>query len=90
MKLNQRTTGLVERKKYCTESPDIVLIGRPHADVFHIDKLIIPKIDVLVKFMLHDDKFCIMYNDGNNLEPKVVIYNINLLICTKKLSDVDE
>ena len=40
--------------------------------------------------MLHDDKFCIMYNDGNNLEPKVVIYNINLLICTKKLSDVDE
>ena len=35
-------TGLVERRKYCAESPDIVLIDRPHADVFHIDKLIPP------------------------------------------------
>ena len=66
-------TGLVERRKYCAESPDIVLIGRPHADVFHIDKLIPPGIDVSVKIMLNDDKFCIMSSDGDNLGPKVVI-----------------
>ena len=32
-------TGLVERRKYCAESSDIVLIGRLHADVFHIRHL---------------------------------------------------
>ena len=41
--------GLVDRKKYCAESPEIVLIGRPHVDVFHIDKLIPPGIDVAIK-----------------------------------------
>ena len=49
-------TGLVERRKYCAESPDIFLIGRPHADVFHIDKLIPPGIDMSVKFMPNNDK----------------------------------
>ena len=32
-------TGLVEHRKYCAESPDIVLIGRPHADVFHRESM---------------------------------------------------
>ena len=80
-------TGLVERRKYCAESPDIVLIGRPHADVFHIDKLIPPGIDMSVKFMPNDDKFCIMSSDGDNLGPKLVIDDMNLIICTKQLFD---
>ena len=33
-------TELVERRKYCAESQDIVLIGSQHADVFDIDELI--------------------------------------------------
>ena len=60
-------TGLVERRKYCAESPDIVIIGRPHVDVFHIYKLIPSEIDVSVKFMPNDDKCCIMSSDGDNL-----------------------
>ena len=83
-------TGLVERRKYFAESPDIVLIGRPHADVFHIDKLIPPGIDMSVKFMPNDDKFCIMSSDGDNLGPKVVIDDMNLIICTKQLLDAAE
>ena len=35
--------GLLEREEYCAESPEVVLIGRPHMDVFHIDKLIPPE-----------------------------------------------
>ena len=83
-------TGLVERRKYCAESPDIVLIGRPHSDVFHIDKLIPAKIDVSVKLMPNDDKFCIMSCDGDNLKPTVVIDDMILIICTKQLSDAPE
>ena len=83
-------TGLVERRKYCVESLDIVLICRPHADVFHIDKLILPEIDVSVKFMPNDDKFCTMSSDGDNIGPKVVIDDMNLIICTKQLSDAAE
>ena len=83
-------TGLVERKNYCTESPDIVLIRRLHADVFHIDKLIPPGIDMSVKFMLNDDKFFIMSSNRDNLGPKVVIVNMILVICTKQLCDAAE
>ena len=61
--------GLVERKKYCVNSPDIVLIGRPHTDVFHIYKLIPPGIDVSIKLMPNDYKFLIMCGDGDNLGP---------------------
>ena len=58
--------------------------------MFHIDKFIPPGIDVSVKFMPNDDKFCIMSNDGHNLGPKLVIDDMNLIICTKQLSDAAE
>ena len=91
MKLNQRTTqDLSNAKTFCSESPDIVLIGRPHADVLYIDMLIPPRIDMSVKFMPNDDKFCIMSSDGDNLGLKVVIDDMNLMICTKQLSDAAE
>ena len=83
-------TGLVERRKYCAESSNIVLISRPHADVLHIDKLIPPGIDVSVKCMPNDDKFCILSSDGDNLGLKVVIDDMNIIICTKQLSDAAE
>ena len=83
-------TGLVERRKYCAESPHIVLIGRPHAKVYHIDKLIPPVIDVSVKCMSNDYKFYIMSDEGDNLGPIVVIDDMNLIICTKQLSDAAE
>ena len=83
-------TGLVERRKYCAESPDIILIGRPHADVFHIDKLIPPGIDMSIKFMPHDDKFIFMSAEGANFGPKLVIKEMNLIIHTKQLSDSTE
>ena len=86
----KENTGLVERRKYCAKSPDIVLIGRLHADVFHIDKLIPPGIDMSVKFMLNDDKFCIISSVGDHLGQKVVIDALNLIICTKQLSDPSE
>ena len=82
--------GLVEREKYCAESPEIVLIGRPHVDVFHIDKLIPPGIDVAIKFMPNDDKFLFMSADGDNLGLKVVIKEINLNVATKQMSDATE
>ena len=82
----RNNTGLVKRRQYFAESLDIVLIGFPHADVFHIDKLISPGNDVSVKFMPKNDKFWIISSYGDNLGPKVVIDNMNLIICTKKLS----
>ena len=83
-------TGLVERRKYCADSQEIVLIGRPHLDVFHIDKLIPPGIDMTIKFMPNDDKFIIMSSDADNLGPKVVIKDMSLIIRTKQLSDATE
>ena len=82
--------GLVEREKYCAESPEIVLIGRPHVDVLDIDKLIPPGIDVAIKFMSNDDKFLFMSADKNNLKPKVVIKEMNLNVAIKQMSHATE
>ena len=75
--------GLLKREKYCAESPEVVVIGRPHMDVFQIDKLIQPGIDVAIKFMPNDDKFIFMTGDGDNPGPKIVIKDMNLIIATK-------
>jgi hypothetical protein len=82
--------GLLARQKYCAESPEFVLIGRPHVDVFHIDKLIPPGIDMSVKFLPNDDKFIFMSTEGNNFGPKIVIKEMNLIVHTKQLSDATE
>ena len=82
--------GLVSRQKYCVESPEFVLIGRPHVDVFHIDKLIPPGIDMSIKFLPNDDKFILMSSEGAGFGPKVVIKEMNLIIHTKQLSDSTE
>ena len=79
--------GFLKREKYCAESPEVVLIGRPNMDVFHIDKLVSPGIDVAIKFMPNDDKFIFMTGDGDNLGP---IKDINLIIATKQMSDATE
>ena len=82
--------GLVARQKYCAESPDIVLIGRPHVDMFHIDKLLPPGIDMSIKFLPNDDRFIFMSTEGGNFGPKMVIKEMNLIIHTKQLSDATE
>lgn len=82
--------GLVARQKYCSESPEFVLIGRPHLDVFHIDKLIPPGIDMSLKFLPNDDKFIFMSTEGANFGPKIVIKEMQLIIHTKQLSDATE
>ena len=82
--------GLVARQKYCAESPDIILIGRPHVDMFHIDKLIPPGIDMSMKFLPNDDKFIFMTTEGATFAPKLVIKEMNLIIHTKQLSDATE
>ena len=55
--------------------------------MFHIDKLISPEIDVSVKFMPNNKKFCIMSSYGDNLGPQVIIDDMNLIICIKQLFD---
>ena len=59
-------------------------------DVFHIEKLIPPGIDEAIKFMPNDDKFNFMTCDGDNLEPKVVIKDMNFMVATKQMFDATE
>ena len=82
--------GLVARRKYCADSSEFVLIGRPHVDMFHIDKLIPPGIDMSIKFLPNDDKFILMTTEGANFGPKVVIKEMSLIIHTKQLSNSTE
>ena len=67
-----------------------MLIGRLHVIVFQIDKLIPPGIDVTIKFIPNYDKFRFMSAGKDNLKPKVVIKEINLIVATKQMSDATE
>ena len=87
---SKNNTGLFERNKYCVNSPDIVLIGCPHSDAFHIEKSISLGIDVSIKFLPNDNKFGCMCSDADNLRPIVIIEDMNLIICTKQLSDASK
>lgn len=82
--------GLVERKTYATDSAEVELIGRPHVDIFHCDKLIPPGIDMSVKCIPNDDKFVLMCGDAANLGPKIVIKDVALIIHTKQMNDATE
>ena len=82
-------TNLVERTNYFVNSIDIVLNYRLHANAFYIDKLIPPRFDVSKKMSNHA-KFVLMCSDDENLETKVIIDDINLIICNKQMSNVTE
>ena len=80
----------LSNEKSTAPSPKIVLIGRFHVDMFYINKLIPPGIDVAIKFIPHDDQFLFMSADADHLGPKVVIKKMNIIVAIKQMLDATD
>ena len=82
--------GLKARAATFARSTLVELIGRPHLDVFHQERLIFPNIDLHIKLIPSPNDFVCKSAApaANALQEnyKVVIQSANLIIRTKKLT----
>ena len=82
--------GLRERAAWFTESRVVTLIGRPHLDLFHQDKLIPSNIDLKLKLIPNNNGFLLKTpaptDDHPQLNFKVQIMSARLFVRTKEIS----
>ena len=79
--------GLVERRKYAADSAEFILEGRLHADIFHMEKLIPPGVNIHIKLIPNDDRFVLMSDDAVALAPKVEIKEAMFILQQKQMSE---
>ena len=79
--------GLVARKDYCAASPKVEMVGRPHLDLFHQDKLIPPGVDLALKLLPADNAFALISHD---IKPKIKIHDVTFIVRTKQLTESAE
>ena len=68
-------SGLAKRAAWVFESHVFEVVGRPHLDLFHQNKLIPPGINMLIRFILANDTFVIKTTDAQYLCNSSAIYN---------------
>ena len=82
-------SGLNARAATFARSTVVELIGRPHADVFHQDRLIPPNIDLYIQLMPSPInivcKSAAPAQGGAQENYKLVIQSVNLIIHTMQL-----
>jgi len=82
--VDTRNSGLVERRKFTTESKTVDMIGRIHADMFFQSRYLLNKVDVKIKLTRSRDEFCTMSAATDASKVKVV--SSILLVRKVKLS----
>ena len=82
--------GLNARAATLARSTLVELIGRPHLDVFHQERLIPPNIDLHIKLIPSPNDFvcksAALVGNAQQENYKLVIQSANLIIRTKKLT----
>ena len=83
--------GLKDRATRFATSTVVELVGRPHLDIFHQNRLIPPGTALRIKFIPSSNQFvCISPPPADNAQQeqfKVAIQNVSFMIRTKKLSE---
>ena len=65
-------TGLVERRRYISESRVVEMMGRLHVDLFLQDRCLLNGVSVMIRLVHSKDAFSLM-DDGQNPDDKVQI-----------------
>ena len=82
--------GLHERAAWFTQSRVVTLIGRPHLDLFHQEKLIPSNMDFKLKFTPNTSSFLLKSPAPQNQDPqinyKIQITSARLFVRTKEIS----
>ncbi|KAF0155389.1 MAG: hypothetical protein FD188_3140 [Ignavibacteria bacterium] len=83
-------TGLTARTRWFALSNVVTLIGRPHLDLFHQEKLIPPGIDMKLRFIPNSNTFLLKTAAPADADPQVMyklhIESAKLFIRTKEIS----
>ena len=70
--VDMRNSGLVERKKFTTQSKTVDMIGRIHADMFFQSRYLLNEVDVKIKLTRSRDEFCTMSAAADTSKVKMV------------------
>ena len=81
-------TGLTAREAWTADNATVVLMGRPHLDLFHQEKLIPPNCDLKFRFIPHKSDFVLISKDNaaDAKKFKLTITSARLFIRTKSVS----
>jgi hypothetical protein len=77
--------GFVARQKWMVADKTMVLMGRPHADIFHQDLDIPDNVTIRMTFTPNENKFVLMAAAAATF--KLELLEARLLVRTKKLSE---
>jgi len=70
--VDTRSFGLVERRKFTTESKTVDMIGRIHADIFFQSRYLLNEVDVKIKLTRSREEFCTMSAAADASKVKIV------------------
>jgi len=74
--------GFTQRLSHCAKSKEVELLGTLHGDVFNQSKLLIPGVEMKLKFVRSRHSFCLM----GDQDGKVVVTDATLLLHKVRLS----
>jgi len=70
--VDTRNSGLVERRKFTTQSKTVDMIGIIHADMFFQSRYLLNEVDVKIKLTRSRDEFCTMSAADEKSKVKIV------------------
>ena len=85
-------SGMIKRKRHITNSNEVELIGRIHADIFHQPKYLLSHLDLHIKLNRNKDSFLLLTpkgdDDNRHKEYKVEVLEGGLFIRKIKISPI--
>ena len=77
--------GLLQRFEICGGSKAFEMLGRPNSDIFNVKRLLIPGVEIRMRFSRSNDSFCLIVPDKeddefqiNILEAKVFFHRVDV------------
>ena len=87
---NGANRGLVSRARFFRLSAEVEMMGRPHCDIFHQDRAILPNVSIDLNLIPSHDNFILVSpapgGGGNQENYRFQILDIRLCIFTMELS----
>jgi hypothetical protein len=88
---NGVNTGLVARARYFRQSAEVEMMGRPHCDIFHQDRPILPNVSLDLRLFPSADNFLLVSpapgNAANQENYRFQILDIRFCIYSMELSN---
>ena len=82
--VDDQNTGFVTRNKQCARPDSFTMIGKPHCDLFNVQRLLIPGVSLRLRFVRSPQSFVMMHANENY---KIKINSAALRICRVSMNE---